>query len=310
MIIKKYLQFIIEKINGYSYGCVMVDVPVGNWDEITSWIDPEDLYEVEGENFGIQERPHITILYGLHEEVTPDMVKSVFDQFDGDINIEVDGIDIFENEKFDVVKFNVNTDGSLNELNSKLSEFPNSNEYPDYKPHITIAYVKKGMGKKYVKPDYKYDVKNVDEITYSMSNGEEVKFNINESIKEYFEYKTRDGKILRYDAEWKMPKNPVREMLENDLREILLEITDLGYSIQLNGFINSSEMPHVWICNKDNGRRVPINWEEIEDTLSRIEEYLKLNGFETKRFVLNEGKRLEQLYIYFDKVDLNINYKE
>jgi len=104
------------------------------------------------------------------------MIKSVFEEFTGSINIEVNGIGIFENKDYDVVKFNVNPDGALQELHDKLSEFPNSNEYPDYKPHITISYVNKGMGKKYVKPDYKYTVENVDKITYSMTSGEKVNF--------------------------------------------------------------------------------------------------------------------------------------
>jgi 2'-5' RNA ligase len=97
--------------------------------------------------------------------VTEDEVKSVFEGFTGSINIEVDGIGVFENKDYDVVKFNVNPDGSLQELHDKLSEFPNSNSFPDYKPHITLAYIKKGLGKKYIRNDYKYTVKNVDKIT-------------------------------------------------------------------------------------------------------------------------------------------------
>jgi 2'-5' RNA ligase/DNA polymerase III epsilon subunit-like protein len=305
MKIKNYKQFIIEKINGYDYGCVMIDVPVQNWYEIISWIDSEDLYEVEGENYGVQERPHLTLLYGLHKEVTPDMVKSIFDNFDGNIEVEVDGIDIFENEKFDVVKFNIKPTESLIELNSKLSELPNSNEYPDYKPHITIAYVKSGMGKKYVKPDYKYVVKNINEVTYSMSNGEEFKIPL--TLNENFKYITIDGSELNYDAEWKMPKNPIREMLEVDLRDILIEVVDLGYRAQLGGFIKGFEKSHVWICNKKGDKRIPLNWDEINDTVLRVEDYLRLKEFKTERFVLNEGRPSEQLYIYFDKEE---NIKE
>lgn len=175
MKIKNYIQFIKES-SGYEYGCVMVEVPVSNWGEITSFIDPEDVYTGGDDSHGIQELPHVTILYGLHKEVTPEMVKSVFEEFTESINIEVNGVDIFENKDYDVVKFNVNPDGALQELHDKLSEFPNSNEYSDYKPHITIAYVNKGMGKKYVKPEYKYTVKNVDKITYSLTNGEKINF--------------------------------------------------------------------------------------------------------------------------------------
>jgi len=308
MKIKNYKQFIIEKINRYDYGCVMIDVPVQNWNEIISWIDTDDLYEVEGENYGVQERPHLTLLYGLHKEVTPDMVKSIFDNFDGDIEVEVDGIDIFENDKFDVVKFNIKPTESLIELNSKLSELPNSNEYPDYKPHITIAYVKSGMGKKYIKPNYKYKVKNINEVTYSRSNGEEFKIPL--TLNENFKYITSDGSKLNYDAEWKMPKNPVREMLEVDLRDILIEVIDLGYRAQLGGFIKGGfikgfEKPYVWISNSlINGRdRNPLNWDEINDTVLRVEDYLRLKGFKTERSILNEGRPSEQLYIYFDKED-------
>jgi hypothetical protein len=178
MIIKKYLQFIKES-SGYKYGCVMIDIPVSNWNEITSTIESDDVYNEPGDHtYGIQKDPHVTILYGLHEEVTDEMVKSVFEDFDGEVSIEVNGIDIFENKDYDVVKFNVVPDGDLLELHNRLSKFPNSNEYPDYKPHITIAYVKKGTGKKYVNPDYKYSVKNANKVVYSKPSGQKTYFEI------------------------------------------------------------------------------------------------------------------------------------
>jgi 2'-5' RNA ligase len=210
MKIKKYIQFIKES-SGYEYGCVMVEVPVKNWKEITSYIDPEDIYTGGDDTHGIQENPHVTILYGTHKEVTPEMIKSVFDNFTDNINIVVDGIDIFENEDYDVVKFNVKPDGALKYLHDELSKFPNSNSFPDYKPHITICYVKKGTGKKYVKPEYKYEVKNVNKITYSMPNGKKVYFdyNINESIEYYM-------RILRFNEinENKMWYKTIPEILE------------------------------------------------------------------------------------------------
>jgi 2'-5' RNA ligase/DNA polymerase III epsilon subunit-like protein len=309
MKIKKYTEFIKES-SGYKYGCVMVEVPVKNWKEITSYIDPEDIYTGGDDTHGIQENPHVTILYGLHDGVTEDEVKSVFEEFTGDINIEVNGIGIFENDKFDVVKFNVNPDGSLQELHNKLSEFPNSNEFPDYKPHITIAYVKKGTGKKYVKPEYKYEVKNVNKITYSMPNGKKVYFdyNINESI----EYNDNT-----YDSEWKLPTSQERLKLERYLDNILLEITDLGYATQISGFVNNlmsfnksnplinrsikSRSPYIWICNKKGRTRIPIVWEEVNDTIESIKTYLESEGFWNHVEVINEGRPTEQIYIHFDK---------
>lgn len=203
MIIKNYIQFINEAINGYKYGCVMIEVPVSNWNEITSFINPEDIFEGGGDGpKGIQKNPHVTLLYGLHDDVTLEQVKSVFENFDGDINIEVNGVGVFENDKFDVVKFNVNPQGSLQYLFDELSKLPNSNEYPEYKPHITIAYVNKGMGKKYVKDDYKYTVKNVNKITYSTAKGEKYHFNYSNGIVESLNENKMWYKTIPQILEW------------------------------------------------------------------------------------------------------------
>lgn len=178
MRIKRYDQFLTES-GQYKFGCVMVEVPVSNWEEICSSIDPEDIYEVEGDqSYGIQENPHVTILYGLHEGVTTDQVKKAFEGFDGSIEIEIDGIGIFENKDFDVVKFDVVPTESLQSLHDALSELPNSNEYPEYKPHITIAYVRKGCGKKYENPSYRHEVDNVDSVCYSLPNGSKEYFSV------------------------------------------------------------------------------------------------------------------------------------
>jgi hypothetical protein len=310
MIIKKYIQFIKESINGHKYGCVMIEIPISNWDEITSSIDPEDVYTEsnDGEPHGIQEDPHLTLLYGLHDNVTPEMVKSIFDNFSGDISIKVNGIGIFENKDFDVVKFNVVPEGSLQKLHDELSKFPNSNQSPDYKPHITIAYLKKGTGKKYIKPDYKYEVKNVNKITYSMPDGSKNKFEYR-NINELFSFNS-----MLYDAEWKLPTSKIRLEIDKTLREILLEITDMGYSPSINGFIVqhdykgniTNSKPYVWIKNK---KRLSHDrfWNEISDTVERIKDYLKIEGFEVDQDILNEGSTYEQVYIYFDKKEEEIN---
>ncbi len=177
MKVKKYIQFVKESTS-YDYGCVMVEVPVKNWNEITSTINKDDLYEVEGENYGISENPHLTLLYGLKPNITKEQIEEVLKRvIDGDkIIVEIENIDLFENENFDVVKFNIKKTEQLQRIFDALSELPNENTYPDYKPHMTIAYVKKGLGKKYTKT-YSHKVSSND-ICYSMANGEKIYFEI------------------------------------------------------------------------------------------------------------------------------------
>ena len=197
MRIKNYIDFINESKH-HEFGCVMLEVPVSNWNEITSSIDTSDIYTKKDDStYGIQKDPHITLLYGYDNSITPEMVKDVIGDvrlnIEGDyddvsdrieierissepIEVEIDGIDIFENKDFDVVKFNVKKSFILQELHDELSTMPNSNKFKEYTPHITIAYVKKGTGKKYIR-EYKHKVK-VDTVIYSMPSGKEVKFKL------------------------------------------------------------------------------------------------------------------------------------
>jgi 2'-5' RNA ligase len=182
--IKKYVEFMKESKekpgNLYKYGCVMLQLNISNWEELISTIREEDVYLPEDPSHGVETNPHVTILYGLHPGVTVEQVKAVFANFHGEIHVEVDGVGIFENDDFDVVKLNVVPDGSLQELHDKLKEFPNSDQYPVYHPHITLAYVNKGMGRKYANPNYKYTIKDIGKIKYSTPEGEKVYFDVDE----------------------------------------------------------------------------------------------------------------------------------
>ena len=166
MKIKKYLEFINED-NSHSFGCVMLELDIDNWKEITSFIKKEDVYDVEG--FGIEDEPHVTLLYGLEKSVTTDDVKEKLKDFK-DIDVKIESIDIFENEYFDVVKFNVKKTKQLQSIFDTLSKLPNQNKYKDYIPHITIAYVKKGKGKKYVYKDYKHEIGKLNDVIYSKAS--------------------------------------------------------------------------------------------------------------------------------------------
>lgn len=169
---KMSIKLLSEEIK-YKLGCVMVEVSVSNWNEITSTINKDDLYEVEGENYGIQDNPHLTLLYPVESDIEYNEVKNILDGVISDnIIISIKGIDIFENEKFDVVKFNVNCDEYLSKIHNILkSNIPNDDKYDVYSPHITIGYVKSGRGIKYINKEYEFSLV-VNKILYTNSDKE------------------------------------------------------------------------------------------------------------------------------------------
>lgn len=108
-------------------------------------IAPDD---VEKEH-GLEDRPHITVKFGLH---TPDVaaVRKVVSG-EGPIQAKVTGIEIFspEGKDYDVVVQRVSSP-DLTRLNKAIADaIPNTDTHPVYRPHITLGYVKKGTGKKY-----------------------------------------------------------------------------------------------------------------------------------------------------------------
>lgn len=154
--VKRYKAFLESKKEKKKreFGCAMLELDVDNWDEIIGDIDDKDLFT--GPTFGKQTNPHVTLLYGLHEDVKKKDVKSIIDKYrDEKLDIKVSSIDLFENDEYDVVKFTVKSK-LLKKINKDLRNLPHTNSFKVYKPHITIAYVKSGKGKKYI--DNKVDL--------------------------------------------------------------------------------------------------------------------------------------------------------
>jgi len=181
--IKKLLN---EATKPKRYGCVMLylDIDPDSWETITNLINKDDLYTEDGKNgfkYGIELDPHITLLYGLHSDID---IKEIEDR----INlievpeIKVNGISTFDNENYSVLKFDVESK-ELNKYNKLFKELPYTSDYPNYHPHITIAYLQPNTGSKYAKifndeevtlPKYK-----IKHVVYSLANGDKKTFNIN-----------------------------------------------------------------------------------------------------------------------------------
>ena len=179
----KYYDFVNETLNSYnessnstySSGCVMLFFDFPEMKQIHDAIDDAHVIEFEDE-------PHVTLLYGLDEQVTLDEVKEKLDKIQFG-TIQVYNVSLFENDN-DVLKFDVKypTRGGafLHKGNSLLRELPYESDYDEYLPHMTICYLEKGTGKTYcdnmkdleftLKPQY---------AVFSQPDGTKTKIQIN-----------------------------------------------------------------------------------------------------------------------------------
>lgn len=100
---------------------------------------------------GREREPHVTVKYGLHSDSPRGVEKAIAN--DGPIKARLTTTSIFPASKdhpdYDVLKFSVVSPG-LRRLNAKISKaLPHTNTFP-YHPHVTVAYLKPGEGKKFV----------------------------------------------------------------------------------------------------------------------------------------------------------------
>jgi 2'-5' RNA ligase len=165
---------IITENHKIEYGCVMVILPVDKkaWSELLNKIDPTHIYGEDGD-YGREFNPHVTLKWGLHHDIPDELIENVIQKMLPP-KISMSNITSFENDGFDVLKFDVDSE-DLHTYNGHLSQLPNSDEFPEYHPHCTIAYLNKGVAKNYHGKLAKPFVITPNQIEYSKSNGE-IKF--------------------------------------------------------------------------------------------------------------------------------------
>lgn len=118
-----------------------------------SSIDEDDLYfEEENSNenreYGIEKNLHITVKYGILTD-NEKKVKNIIDKYnEGEKKVKIEKISIFKNEKYDVLKISCKSK-YLKKIHDELSALENDDKHLEYEAHITLAYLKPGMGKKY-----------------------------------------------------------------------------------------------------------------------------------------------------------------
>ena len=179
-----------KKAHKYEYGCLMAQANDEDWD--TDFVSDEELYfdpEQDPDQYGKEHEPHITILFGFHsDEIDIKDIDAFVEKIPAITDIELTGISCFKNKLFDVLKYDVESE-TLHKLNAEVrEEFPYTSDYPDYHPHMTIAYLLPGEGDKYCeKFDEPKKLESVTKLKYSYPSDDSKDY-------KYYELKeTEDG---------------------------------------------------------------------------------------------------------------------
>lgn len=161
----------------FDYGSTQLDLKGQVAEDVTEFAKslPENILVKEEADGGRETEPHITVLYGL--DTTNEAQVRGLVQEAKPIEVELGEVSQFDtNEKYDVLKVDVVSD-QLSELNAKLDKVlaTPGKTFDEYQPHVTIAYVKKGMGQKYVGDTrFKGQKITLDNLTFSMQDGKRI----------------------------------------------------------------------------------------------------------------------------------------
>ncbi len=168
----------------YDFSSTQIDLPPSAAGNVQKWsrdnLSDNDIYHEKGDRpYGREENTHCTVKFGLHTN-DAEVVRQKIKDF-GAFEIELGEVSRFvpKDKPYNVVKIEVESD-RLHDLNKLISELPNSDEHPQYKPHITVAYIKDGTNTEVSgKRPFAGIMIPVTEIVFSPKNGDKVILPIN-----------------------------------------------------------------------------------------------------------------------------------
>jgi len=139
-----------------DYACLMLDYKIPEFiTDIQKTIPEDEIYfgndeEKEDNIFGVEDEAHITIVYGLENDIKFEDLKDHLFPINDYKTILVD-VSMFDNPKFDVLKVAAKCPVAAKSNKAIMDNFDVHTDYKDFNPHMTIAYLKKGFGEKYKK---------------------------------------------------------------------------------------------------------------------------------------------------------------
>lgn len=162
-------------------GCVMLSIPMMN--EVIEKLQKEIKKVMvrngyrENEDYEFETYPHITVAFGINVDTDTNVIKEIVGNRPS--YFQITELSLFDNENFDIIKFDIMS-ADLRILNQIIkSKMEVKSDYPGYHPHLTVAYVPKGLGVEiitllnhllYVEWKYHFEpLTHSNEYTYSTS---------------------------------------------------------------------------------------------------------------------------------------------
>ena len=188
--VEQVLELIKQaRSGGVSYSCAMLYFEDADSNALKHWNEDMKTLNIKDEDLhdhGIEEDPHVTILYGLHTGSAAKVKKALKENDRTVMTCRLGKLDLFENAEFDVLIRKVERKDHLSEVRKVLTDNLEATiKYKDYKPHATIAYLKKGKGKEYLNKykDTKWKLNHefdCDVIDFSNKGKKHTKINLGE----------------------------------------------------------------------------------------------------------------------------------
>lgn len=140
-----------HKTTSREYAFLMVNYETDPFiKNIQDKIKKEELYtEEDNDDYGLEKDPHVTLVPCLENDVDLNKLKGYLEDI-SEYDIILTDLSKFECEKFDVLKCSARSKTLFNTNKKILKDFETHSEYKKYQPHLTIAYMKRGMADKYL----------------------------------------------------------------------------------------------------------------------------------------------------------------